>query len=86
VIPFFIGKDARGKQEPQVRRSFPSRRPSPMRASTWNPWRRPEKDEGWYSPNLFIHNEAISVPAGPGFGIDYDPQYLAAAQRVTNCS
>lgn len=50
------------------------------------PWRKPEKAEGWYSPNLFIRNGAIPVPAGPGFGIDYDPKYLASAKLVSDGS
>ena len=49
------------------------------------PWRRPEKAESWYSPNLFIKDGAIAVPAGPGFGIAYDPKYLAAAKPVEDC-
>ena len=47
------------------------------------PWRSPQKAESWYSPNLVIRNGAISVPTGPGFGIEYDPKYLAAARPVT---
>jgi L-alanine-DL-glutamate epimerase-like enolase superfamily enzyme len=49
------------------------------------PWRKPEKAESWYSPNLFIRNGAIVLPTGPGFGLDYDPAYLAAAKTVTDC-
>ncbi len=46
------------------------------------PWREPEKAVSWYSPNLFIRNGKITVPDGPGLGIDYDPAYLAAAKVV----
>jgi L-alanine-DL-glutamate epimerase-like enolase superfamily enzyme len=50
------------------------------------PWRKPEKAESWYTPNLFIRKAVIPVPAGPGFGIEYDPKYLAAASLVTDRS
>lgn len=47
------------------------------------PWRSPQKSESWYTPNLIIRNGKITVPAGPGFGIEYDPKYLSAATRVS---
>jgi L-alanine-DL-glutamate epimerase-like enolase superfamily enzyme len=50
------------------------------------PWRKPEKAESWYSPNLFIRNGAIAVPTGPGFGLDYDATDLAAAKPVSDGS
>ena len=46
------------------------------------PWRRPPKQESWYSPNLQIKNGTITVPSGPGLGIEFDPKYLAAARRI----
>jgi L-alanine-DL-glutamate epimerase-like enolase superfamily enzyme len=46
------------------------------------PHRAPEKKESWYTPNFRIVNGSITVPAGPGLGIEIDPKYLAKAQKV----
>jgi L-alanine-DL-glutamate epimerase-like enolase superfamily enzyme len=49
------------------------------------PWRKPPKPEPWYAPNIDVKNGAIAVPDGPGFGIEFDPKYLAAARKVESC-
>jgi L-alanine-DL-glutamate epimerase-like enolase superfamily enzyme len=46
------------------------------------PWRAPEKAASWYSPNLFVKGGKVTVPEGPGLGIDFDPAYLASAKTV----
>jgi L-alanine-DL-glutamate epimerase-like enolase superfamily enzyme len=46
------------------------------------PWRKPVQAQSWYTPNLTIRNGRIAVPTGPGFGIDFDPAYLASARIV----
>jgi len=46
------------------------------------PHRAMPKAESWYSPNFKIKNGKIAVPKGPGFGIEYDAKYLAAAQPI----
>jgi L-alanine-DL-glutamate epimerase-like enolase superfamily enzyme len=49
------------------------------------PWRKPPKPETWYSPNIDVKDGTIAVPDGPGFGIEYDSKYLAAARKVESC-
>jgi L-alanine-DL-glutamate epimerase-like enolase superfamily enzyme len=46
------------------------------------PWRKPPEPESWYTPNLTIRNGSIALPGGPGFGVDFDPGYLASARVV----
>jgi len=46
------------------------------------PWRRPQKQPGWYSPVPVIQNGVIKVPTGPGMGIEIDPDYLKRAKKV----
>jgi len=48
------------------------------------PWRRPQQEESWYSPYPTIQDGAIAVPTGPGFGVEFDPDYVAAAQVLGN--
>lgn len=39
------------------------------------------KPVSWQSPSLIdVKDGAVALPAGPGFGIDYDPAYLAKAE------
>jgi L-alanine-DL-glutamate epimerase-like enolase superfamily enzyme len=47
------------------------------------PWRKPPKQESWFTPNLVVKNGMIDVPSGPGLGIEFDPGYLGAAKPVT---
>ncbi len=44
--------------------------------------RTPPKPVSWQSPNLDAVNGAVLLPTGPGFGIEYDPDYLKKAQPV----
>lgn len=37
----------------------------------------------WFSPSLEARNGCVTVPTGPGLGIDYDEAFLAQAQPVT---
>lgn len=46
------------------------------------PWRAPEKQESWHTPNFHVKNGMVDVPAGPGLGVQIDPKYLAQARRV----
>jgi len=38
--------------------------------------RAPAKKESWYSPNFEIKNGVIPVPAGPGLGLEFDPEFV----------
>ena len=45
-------------------------------------WRKPAKQESWYSPNFEIKNGVIPVPTGPGLGLEFDPDFLKKANLV----
>ena len=47
------------------------------------PHRGNEKKETWYTPEFKIRNGTITVPTAPGLGIQFDPDYLAKAVKVT---
>jgi L-alanine-DL-glutamate epimerase-like enolase superfamily enzyme len=47
------------------------------------PHRGDEKTESWYTPSFKIRNGTITVPTTPGLGIQFDPAYLAKAEKVT---
>jgi L-alanine-DL-glutamate epimerase-like enolase superfamily enzyme len=47
------------------------------------PHRGNEKTESWYTPEFKIRNGTITVPTTPGLGIQFDPAYLAKAEKVT---
>jgi L-alanine-DL-glutamate epimerase-like enolase superfamily enzyme len=34
-----------------------------------------------YSPAIDVHGEMVEVPAGPGWGIEINPDWLAQADR-----
>jgi L-alanine-DL-glutamate epimerase-like enolase superfamily enzyme len=44
--------------------------------------RGPAKKESWYSPNFEIKNGVIPLPAGPGMGLEFDPEFLKKATVV----
>jgi L-alanine-DL-glutamate epimerase-like enolase superfamily enzyme len=44
--------------------------------------RGPAKKESWYAPNFEIKNGVIPVPAGPGMGLEFDPEFLKSATVV----
>src|SRR5271154_2263881 len=44
--------------------------------------RAPAKKESWYTPNFEIRNGVIPVPAGPGMGLEFDPDFLKSATLV----
>jgi L-alanine-DL-glutamate epimerase-like enolase superfamily enzyme len=44
--------------------------------------RGPAKKESWYTPNFEIKNGVIPVPAGPGMGLEFDPEFLKKATVV----
>ena len=46
-------------------------------------WRAPAKKESWYTPNFEIRNGVIPLPAGPGLGLQFDPDFLKKATVVT---
>jgi len=46
------------------------------------PWRAPQREASWYSPNFLIQDGAIPVPAGPGMGLEIDPAYVAQLESV----
>lgn len=46
------------------------------------PWRAPIQPVSWYTPNFKIANGNLSLPTGPGFGIEIDPEYLKTATTV----
>jgi L-alanine-DL-glutamate epimerase-like enolase superfamily enzyme len=41
--------------------------------------RAPAKKESWYTPNFEIRNGVIPVPAGPGLGLQFDPDFVKKA-------
>jgi L-alanine-DL-glutamate epimerase-like enolase superfamily enzyme len=45
-------------------------------------WRAPRGKESWYSPNFEIKNGVIPVPAGPGLGLEIDPDFLGRATKL----
>ncbi|HEY4084890.1 MAG TPA: enolase C-terminal domain-like protein, partial [Bryobacteraceae bacterium] len=45
-------------------------------------WRAPAKKESWYTPNFEIQNGMIALPPGPGFGLEFDPDYLKKATNI----
>lgn len=45
-------------------------------------WAGDLKPESWYSPHCKVTNGMLKVPEGPGFGIEYDPDYLKKAVIV----
>jgi L-alanine-DL-glutamate epimerase-like enolase superfamily enzyme len=45
-------------------------------------WRAPQKKESWFTPNFEIRNGVIPVPAGPGLGLEFDPDYLKKATVI----
>jgi L-alanine-DL-glutamate epimerase-like enolase superfamily enzyme len=47
------------------------------------PYRGKPKRASWYTPNWEIRNGVIKVPTGPGLGVDFDPDYLRKAEKVT---
>ena len=49
------------------------------------PHRGPAKREPWYAPHFAIRDGMLTVPSGPGLGLEIDPQYLAAAKRIESC-
>jgi L-alanine-DL-glutamate epimerase-like enolase superfamily enzyme len=46
------------------------------------PWRAPAKKESWYAPNFEVVNGVLPVPAGPGLGLTFDPEFLKKATVV----
>jgi L-alanine-DL-glutamate epimerase-like enolase superfamily enzyme len=46
-------------------------------------WRAPQKKQAWFSPNFEIRNGVIPVPAGPGMGLEFDPDFLKKATVIT---
>jgi L-alanine-DL-glutamate epimerase-like enolase superfamily enzyme len=49
------------------------------------PWRAPEKADSRVSPNPRIENGKVKVPTGPGFGLQFDPDFLKKAVKVETC-
>jgi L-alanine-DL-glutamate epimerase-like enolase superfamily enzyme len=45
-------------------------------------WRAPAKKDSWYTPNFEIKNGVITLPPGPGFGLEFDPDYLKKAENI----
>ncbi len=46
-------------------------------------WRRPQQSQSWFSPNFIIKNGRLIVPDGPGFGVEFDPDYMYRAEIVS---
>jgi len=44
--------------------------------------RGPAKKESWYTPNFEIRNGVIPLPAGPGLGLEFDPEFIRKAAVV----
>jgi L-alanine-DL-glutamate epimerase-like enolase superfamily enzyme len=45
--------------------------------------RAPRPKESWYTPDFDVVNGVIPVPAGPGFGVAFDPEFLKKAAVIT---
>jgi L-alanine-DL-glutamate epimerase-like enolase superfamily enzyme len=45
-------------------------------------WRRPQQSQSWFSPNFIINNGKLNIPDGPGFGVEFDPDYMSRAEVV----
>jgi L-alanine-DL-glutamate epimerase-like enolase superfamily enzyme len=43
---------------------------------SYHPWRR-----GLFDPGLVVEDGTVAVPAGPGWGVDIRPGWLARAER-----
>jgi L-alanine-DL-glutamate epimerase-like enolase superfamily enzyme len=37
--------------------------------------------EGLYTPALEVHNGAVQIPAGPGWGVEVNPDWLAGSEH-----
>ena len=46
------------------------------------PYRGKYSNESWFSPHFVIRNGSITVPEGPGLGVEVDSAYLAKATVV----
>lgn len=46
------------------------------------PHRAMPKPESWYTPNFRVKNGMVTVPTGPGLGVDFDPAYIAQLRKV----
>jgi len=44
--------------------------------------RGPARRESWYKPNFEIRNGVIPLPAGPGLGLEFDPDFVKRAAVV----
>ncbi len=44
--------------------------------------RKQPKKESWYTPNFDIKDGVIPVPAGPGMGLEFDPDFLKTATVI----
>ena len=44
--------------------------------------RGPDKKESWYTPNFEIKNGVIPLPAGPGLGLHFDPDFIKKATVI----
>jgi len=44
--------------------------------------RGPARRESWYKPNFVIRNGVIPLPAGPGLGLEFDPDFVKRAAVV----
>ena len=47
------------------------------------PWRAPQRPGSSFSPNFTIKDGTISVPDGPGMGLEIDPAYGAQMEVVS---
>ncbi len=45
-------------------------------------WRQPQQSQSWFSPNFIVKNGSLAVPDGPGFGVEFDPDYISRAEIV----
>ena len=46
------------------------------------PCRGPHRPQSWYSPQFEVRNGVVSVPTGPGLGLEFAPDFLKKAQKV----
>jgi len=45
-------------------------------------WRDPQRSQSWFTPNFIVGDGKLPVPDGPGFGIEFDPDYMSGAEIV----
>ena len=46
------------------------------------PWRAPQRAETWYTPNFLVKDGKLTIPTGPGLGIEINEEYVKERAAV----